>query len=87
MQEKLEKLYLHAQDVKEDIEPKSVYIQRDGCDYQIIHPICSVLSSAVPSKGTSVWLELGMKYSMNLYNVWYILKKFHLKDIFHKIVL
>ena len=35
-----QKLCLHAQDAKEDIEPKSVYNQRDGCDYQRIHPIC-----------------------------------------------
>ena len=66
-----QKLCLHAQDAKEDIEPKSVYNQRDGCDYQRIHPIrgCSFLSSAVPSKGPSVWLGLGMNYSMKLYNV------------------
>ena len=31
--------------------------------------VCSFLSSAVPSKGPSVWLGLGMNYSMKLYNV------------------
>ena len=36
-----------------------IKIQRDGCDYRIIHPICSVLSSAFPSKGPSVSLWLG----------------------------
>ena len=38
-----QKLCLHAQDAKEDIEPKSVYNQRDGCDYQRIHPKVSKL--------------------------------------------